>query len=174
MPRGEPCYESIPKAKAPRNPFLLLVHLDIIILLALTAIVCAVYYGFTATISALYVTAYPFLSETEIGLCFLAVGGGMIIGSTCNGKILDWEYRKFAKMAAKAKNPAENGPELKDIVAKQTIAGDFPIEKARLRLLPILIIILVACCAGYGWCVEKQVNLAGPLVLQFIGTTTPS
>ncbi|KAG6866038.1 hypothetical protein C0991_009135, partial [Blastosporella zonata] len=126
--RGESCYESIPKAKTPRNPFLLLVNVDIIILLTLTAIVCAVYYGFTATVSTLYVTAYPFLSQTEIGLCFLAIGGGMVIGSTCNGKLLDWEYRRFAKKATKAKSASEK-TQLNEVLAKQTIAENFPIEQ---------------------------------------------
>lgn len=37
-------------------------------------IIYSVFYGVTATISTLFEEAYPFLSETDIGLCFLAIG----------------------------------------------------------------------------------------------------
>ncbi|KAK0500560.1 major facilitator superfamily domain-containing protein [Armillaria luteobubalina] len=53
------------------------------------------------------------------------------------------------------------------------IDDNFPIEKARLRLVPLSMLIFAACCAGYGWCVQKRVNLSGPLLLQVtIGFTT--
>ncbi|KAF8922085.1 major facilitator superfamily domain-containing protein [Mucidula mucida] len=53
-----------------------------------------------------------------------------------------------------------------DIRTEQGVAQDFPIEKARLRLVPYLMLAMTASLAGYGWCVEKKVNLAGPLLLQ--------
>jgi hypothetical protein len=34
-----------------------------------------------------------------------------------------------------------------------------------MRLMPILLAFFVAFCAAYGWCVEKRVNIAGPLAL---------
>lgn len=153
---GEPCFDSVPTTKTPRNPFLLLAHVDITILLGLNAIVCAVYYGFIATISTLFVVAYPHLSETEIGLCYLGIGGGMAIGSSLNGKMLDWEYGRISKQTGLATD------------LSQERDGKYPIENARLRLLPILVLLLVVCCAGYGWCIENKVNIAGPLILQFL------
>lgn len=162
-PKGEPYFASIPSAKPSRNPFRLLANIDIIILLSLNAIVCSVFYAFTATISTLFVVAYPYLSETEIGLCFLAIGGGMAIGSSLNGKMLDWEYRRFSKV--NTGTPTAGGiPE--DTSQKHYVSTNFPIEKARLRALPILVNLLAACCAGYGWCIAKQVNIAGPVILQ--------
>lgn len=127
--RGEPCYESVSPSKGIQNPFRLLVHVDIIILLSLTALVCAVYYGYTATISTLFVTAYPFLSETEIGLCYLAIGGGMAIGSVCNGKLLDWEFRRLSEKN-RSRQSEENDPErLKVPGSKQNVPLHFPIEQ---------------------------------------------
>ena len=70
---------------------------DILVLLMLNAIVCAIYYGFIASLSTLFTTAYPFLNSTTIGLCFLGGGGGMSIGSWGNGRYLDWEYRRVSK-----------------------------------------------------------------------------
>jgi len=125
-PKGEPCYDSIPSAKPSRNPFRLLAHTDIIILLFLNAIVCAVFYAFTATISTLFIVAYPYLSETEIGLCFLAIGGGMAIGSSLNGKILDWEYREFSKKLKVGSQTVDEEPS-----QKHHVSSNFPIEKVR-------------------------------------------
>jgi len=34
--------------------------------------------------------------------------------------------------------------------------------------MPYLIIVMAAACAGYGWCLERRVNIAVPLILQFI------
>ncbi|KAG6885262.1 hypothetical protein C0993_003952 [Termitomyces sp. T159_Od127] len=166
---GEPCHESVSPTKGMQNPLRLMVHVDIIILLALTGLVCAVYYGYIATISTLFVTAYPFLSETAIGLCYLAVGGGMAIGSICHGKLLDWEFRNYSEKV-RLRQSAEKSPEpFKTPGSKQNIPLHFPIEQARLRAIPPLLILLVACSAGYGWCIEKKVHLAAPLIIQVIG-----
>jgi hypothetical protein len=84
-------------AKVFRNPFRLFLQLDILLLLALNAIVFAVFYGINASISSLFSAAYPFLDETKIGLCYLAVGGGMAMSSLIIGRVLDWEYQTFRK-----------------------------------------------------------------------------
>ncbi|GLB35921.1 putative MFS general substrate transporter [Lyophyllum shimeji] len=86
----------------------------------------------------------------------------MAIGSSLNGKMLDWEYRRFSKQIG----TQTTGEPTEDASQKHQVSANFPIEKARLRALPILIILLVACCGGYGWCVARQVNIAGPLMLQ--------
>jgi hypothetical protein len=88
-----------PQAKPPRNPLRLLMNADILVLLILNSIVCAIYYGFIASLSTLFMDAYPFLTSTTIGLCFLGIGGGMSIGSWGNGRYLDWEYRRVSKKA---------------------------------------------------------------------------
>jgi hypothetical protein len=95
---------AIAPPKIPRNPFLLFLNPDVDVLLIISAIACAVYYGVIATISTSFAATYPYLNETTIGLCFLAVGGGMAIGSFISGRVLDIEYRKF-KEAAKSQLP---------------------------------------------------------------------
>ena len=82
-----------------RNPFRLFLHPDILLLLTLNAITNAVSYGVNISISTLFSAAYPFLDETKLGLCYLAIGGGMIIGSSIIGYVLDWEYQTFRKRA---------------------------------------------------------------------------
>lgn len=148
-----------------QNPFRLFLNIDVLILLAINAIICSVYYGVIATMSTLLKPAYPFLNETTIGLCFLADGGGMILGSSIAGRVLDREYRTF-KAQEKYKMASDNfGIQVESRNAKD---DSFPIEKARLRLLPYNIVLLAAACAAYGWCLQKRVNIAGPLILQMI------
>lgn len=53
------------------NPLRLLTYPDITILLFFNGIIYSVFYGVTASISTLFHEAYPSLSETDIGLCFL-------------------------------------------------------------------------------------------------------
>ena len=89
------------KAKAFRNPIRLFLQPDILLLLALNAIVFAIFIGINASISSLFSAAYPFLNETKIGLCYLAIGGGMIISTPIMGRVLDWEYQTFRKRAEK-------------------------------------------------------------------------
>jgi hypothetical protein len=36
-------------------------------------------------------------------------------------------------------------------------------------MLPVITTVLVLCCAGYGWCIQQQVNIAAPLIIQTIG-----
>lgn len=157
-----------PPPKPIQNPLLIFKHLDIVVLLLFNGVSYAAYYAVTATIAILFQTSYPFLSETEIGLCFLAIGSGSALGCLGIGKTLDWEYQQIRRkrenhmrLDLEKKIPV-NGDSWKDI--------DFPIEKARLRSMPIYLGVFAACCVGYGWSLEKVAPLAVPLVIQFIST----
>ncbi|KAI9726106.1 MAG: hypothetical protein M1834_009422 [Cirrosporium novae-zelandiae] len=139
------------------NPFILLTYPDIIVTLLFTGVVYAVNYTITATISSSFAKAYPYLSSTDLGLCYLSSGGGMLVGSTVNGKILDREYRTIKTGIAREKGAdLEKGDD------------DFPIEYARLRTMPINLGIFIICAIGWGWCLDKKVSIAGPLVLQIV------
>lgn len=138
-----------------RNPFHLLKQPDVFLLLFFNGIVAAVFFGVVASISTVFHETYPYLNETELGLCFLSIGGGLIIGSTLSGRLLDWDFQRIKESLAAGSE--KDG---------QTFHDDqFPIEKARLRLIPIFVAIYTASCVGYGWCIEKKVNIAGPLIL---------
>jgi predicted secreted protein len=116
---------NIPPKKKPQNPFKLFAKPDILLLLIINALICAVFYGVIASISTLFDNTYDFLDVTTIGLCFLGIGGGMAIGSSLNGKLMDmWferEKQKFARdMAASGKQVDMND------LAKNP---DFPLER---------------------------------------------
>jgi hypothetical protein len=138
------------------NPFRIFTYPDVIVSLIFTGVVYAVNYTITATISSAFADAYTYLSETDLGLCYLSTGGGMIIGSSLTGKLLDREYKSFKTRIELEKSSDDlSGDE------------DFPIELVRLRTMPYHLVLFVACVIGWGWCLEKKVPIAGPLALQF-------
>lgn len=114
----------IPK-KPFQNPFTLFAKPDIVLLLLVSALVCAVFYGIIASISSLFDRTYG-LDATKIGLCFLAMGGGMAIGSSINGRLLDkWyemEKERFVKNASK-------DPEKQIDMKALTKLPEFPLER---------------------------------------------
>ncbi len=148
--------------RVPIQPFRLLTYPDVLLSLLFTGLVYAINYTITATISSSFAVAYPFLSETAIGLCYLPTGGGMIVGSTVTGSVLDREYSRVQRdwVVARGRDP-------------QGI--DFPKEYARLRLMPLLVAVFAACVFAWGFCIQYRAPLAVPLVLQFVlGATSIS
>ncbi|KAG6330132.1 hypothetical protein ID866_8957 [Astraeus odoratus] len=147
------------------NPLRILTYLDVSVLLVFNATQYAVFYAFTATISTLFPSAYPYLNETEIGLCFLASGSGTIVGGYGIGKIMDRDYRLLKEKLSREREAATGTP-----VRSEEIISDenFPIEKVRMKTMPVQLLLCVMCCVSYGWCLQQRVSIAVPLVLQFI------
>ncbi|KAK7006037.1 MFS general substrate transporter [Favolaschia claudopus] len=141
-----------------QNPLLLLLHADIALLLLINGIVYSVFYGVVASISSVFHEAYPQLSETDLGLCFITLGGGQLVGSWFCGRLLDWDYQRL-RLALKEPN-VEQVDE-----ASGKVDDSFPIEKARLRLLPTFLAFYVVSCIGYGWCIDKRTHMSAPLIL---------
>lgn len=161
--------QGIVSVRAPRqplkNPFGIFTHSDVLILLLLSATLYAMFYPFVTTLSTLFQLAYPYLNEADIGLCYLAPSSAAIIGGYVHGKTLDRSYRLL-----KEKWIHEREALTGMLVRLEDITSDenFPIEIVRMKTIPIQLLVCVACCVGYGWCLQYKVNLAVPLVLQFI------
>lgn len=89
----------------------------------------------------------------------------MAFGSVIGGRALDKDYRRIKqKLEEKARVDPESKIRPEDVVKEE----NFPLEYARLRLVPVYFAVYVAACIGYGWCLDKKVNIAGPLILQII------
>ncbi|KAH7886869.1 major facilitator superfamily domain-containing protein [Phlebopus sp. FC_14] len=147
------------------NPLRILTYLDVVNLLIFNGIIYAIFYAVIATISTSFEATYSFLNETDIGLCYLAVGGGTIIGGLTTGRLLDRDYKHFKeKLVREAQANSEDPVRAQDITKDE----NFPIEEARMRMVPFQLAIYTLCVAGYGWCLQTKVNLAAPLVLQII------
>jgi hypothetical protein len=126
-----------------------------VLLLTITGVVCALFYAVITTISSLFAANYPFLTETEIGLCFLPNGIGSACGTVMTGRLADFEYRRAKKKFS------EN--------SSSGVDNEFPVERARLRYSPIYVMALVAAAIGYGWSIQEQVHISVPLICTFIG-----
>ncbi|KAI8069490.1 putative MFS multidrug transporter [Gongronella butleri] len=125
----------------------------------------AVYYAvwqMTITaMSSLFESRYG-LNEFQVGLTFIANGVGSMIGTLVTGKILDIDYRRV-KNKHDARLGCENG-------ATISHEADFPLEKARLRLVPIFSTIQCLSILLFGWTIQfpEQVHIAVPIVSTFI------
>lgn len=102
----------------------------------------------------------------------------MMAGSVAVGRFLDWEYGRVGRALGKRKEIDNNeGKQAEVGVGDNARGGDrrkeveagFPIEKARLRTMPFILMTFIGCVVGYGWCLQAKVNMAGPLLLQIVG-----
>lgn len=123
----------------------------------------AVWYQVLSTTSTQLKDVYD-LSQTLIGVAFLANGAGCLLSSFTSGWVMDRDYRIVTKQLANeggtVVDPKNKPKDMNDLRA-------FPIEHARLRSAPYPFIVFCACTIGYGWSLESKVSIAIPLILQF-------
>jgi hypothetical protein len=159
-----------PPRKEFTNPLYMFTYPDVFILLVFNGTYYAVMYGVTASLATIFSRVYPYLNQTDLGLCFLAMGGGMFAGTVFSGKLMDSHYRKVRDDLMRQ---ARIDPE--DVNHKALAEdGSFPIEKARLQAVPYIIFVYTVCVIGYGWSLQSGVCIAVPLILQFISKFLPA
>ncbi|KAG8960376.1 hypothetical protein FRC05_006960 [Tulasnella sp. 425] len=152
------------------NPFLLFKEPDVIFILAANGLVYGLVVGIQASSSLLFQRAYPSLSLSEIGLCFLPLGVGCLISSLVTGKFLDWQYKRDRRSwETRKKRERQEAGEKVDAPWSKEDELTFPIERSRLKLGTYYTICVCAVTIGYGWVLDKYGPLAVALVLQFIG-----
>ncbi|KAJ8133345.1 hypothetical protein O1611_g286 [Lasiodiplodia mahajangana] len=152
--------QATPVAKTTRidlaGPFRILFSKQAAPIIVFLGIYYAVWQMTITAMSTLFQSNYG-LTETETGLTYIANGVGSIIGTLITGKILDADYRRV-----KNKHEAQghrDGSEL----------STFPIEKARLRLVPIFAGLQCASVLVFGWTIQysKRVHIAVPIITTF-------
>jgi hypothetical protein len=138
---------------------------EIFVLLIFNGTIYAVMYSITASLAVIFEKVYPYLNQTEIGLCFIPMGLGMFVCSLLSGRVLDSYYRKIRdELIRQTQTDSEMH------VDPEAIEKDpsFPIEKARLQILPWVVFVYTTCVIGYGWALQLRVTIVVPLILQFI------
>jgi MFS family permease len=148
-------------------PMVYLFEKDIATLLAWGAVAYTAWSMVTSSTTTLLLHSFPFLTQWQIGLCFLPNGLGCICGSLSTSWLLDHSFRH-----AQARFKEEHGiPEHESVVRR----SDFPGVKVRLRHVPLFSVILIVSLVLYGPSFEINdlhkyfvANLAAPLILQFI------
>jgi hypothetical protein len=156
--------------KQSMNPFRLFLEKDIICMLVANGLVYGLFVGVQASASLLFQSAYPFLTQSDIGLCFLPLGLGAIFSSFGIGKVLDYQYKKdrAAWERRKRQSRVDAGQEKSDAPFSVEEECEFPIERARLTWAMRFTAVLVVFTVGFGWAVDKKVSLAVPLIFTFI------
>lgn len=155
-----------PKARCPHKklpnflePFLVLRYPDISISLVINGLFTSIMYCFMTTTPTHFTTIYG-LNELQVGLCYLPYGLGCVIGSLVSGRLLNRDFRAIARKQGIAPD---------EIKKSGKLALDYPIHRARLRSAWGLMIFGIAVTIVYGWTLYKEVHLAVPVILQFLG-----
>ncbi|KAJ3579381.1 hypothetical protein NPX13_g1182 [Xylaria arbuscula] len=138
------------------GPFRILFSKQAAPIIVFLGVYYAVWQMSITAMSTLFQSNYG-LTETEIGLTYIANGVGSIIGTLVTGKILDADYRRV-----KHKHEAQASQDDPD-------NATFPLEKARLRLVPIFAGLQCASILVFGWTIQysRRVHIAVPIITTF-------
>ncbi|KAI1848809.1 hypothetical protein JX266_005237 [Neoarthrinium moseri] len=150
------------------GPFRILLNKTAAPIVVFLAIHYAVWQMSITAMSSLFTDRYG-LTETQVGLTFIANGVGSMVGTLVTGRILDVDYRRVkAKHEGQStprptSNPQDNDPERLPVKA-------FPLEKARLRLVPVFSVLQCLSILLFGWSIQypRSVHIAVPIVSTFI------
>ncbi|KAJ1302720.1 hypothetical protein OPQ81_003035 [Rhizoctonia solani] len=161
---------------------------DILLVLVSTGIIYSLFYSVTTTTSPLFLSTYPYLTQSTVGLCFIAYGVGGALGSILIGRLLDYDWRKMEKSIISSaastskqiedeQNKTEQGEhttiQARDSQKETSTAAKLdkqvlPIEHTRLKRVPILFVLELGASIGYGWSIQQKAHIAVPLMLQFV------
>ncbi|KAL7796087.1 major facilitator superfamily domain-containing protein [Trichoderma ceciliae] len=151
------------------GPFRILISKHATPIIVFLSIYYAVWQMSITAMSTLFEQNYN-LKETQIGLTFIANGVGSMVGTLITGKLLDKDYKsvKATYDARVAHTDLENGSELTRSISRTE--DDFPIEKARLRLIPLFSVIQCLSILLFGWTIQypHRVHIAVPIISTFI------
>lgn len=109
-----------------------------------------------AAIPDLYREAYG-LDELTIGFCYISNGAGSLIASLTMGRVVDWNFRRYAKAVGMTITPG-----------KQQDLSNFPIERVRIQVLIPAHICAIFGVVIFGWTLHFRTSIAGPEVALFI------
>ncbi|CZT45488.1 related to dityrosine transporter [Rhynchosporium secalis] len=128
---------------------------DMAVVLIYNSLIYTAFYDVVASIPQLFSEIYGY-NDLQIGLCYIPFGCGCALASIINGKLLDGNYERVARKIGFTID-RKHGDDLRH----------FPIERARLEIIWPILYFGLACNLCYGWVLEKNANLAAPLILQF-------
>lgn len=150
------------------GPFRILIRKQAIFLLIFLAVHYAVWQMSITAMSTLFSTSYG-LSEKQIGLTFIANGAGSMIGTLLTGKILDLDYRRVQAGITASSTASENQePQTRASSRASENESSFPLERARLRLLPLFSLLQSASILVFGWTINYTVHISVPIISTFV------
>ncbi|RCH91251.1 hypothetical protein CU097_009261 [Rhizopus azygosporus] len=115
------------------------------LLTAYNTVIFASLYFLNPTITDTFKTIYGY-SEWKVGLCYLSLGGGFMIGSVLSGRHSDYVLAKLSKKSGGRK-----------VVSEMRLQAAIP----SFIFIPIGYLI-------YGWTTEKKIGVYAPLIGLFV------
>ena len=140
----------------PLNALRVVFEKDLAMLFLYGTLVYLVFILICATLSTEFAAIYHY-NNMEIGLCYLPYGLGCCCAAVFQSYVIDWNYRRIARKIGFTID-YHKGDDL----------SAFPIERARLQPVIPILLVGIASTICYGWVLQAETHLAGPLVLLFI------
>ena len=142
------------------GPLLICLDPETAIILFSLSVIYSGFYVVSTTLTVQFHNIYG-LSSTVQGLLFIPQAVGTICATLTNSRTVDWNFKRHALKAGLEVDRRKQGEMLK-----------MPVERARLEVgFPFLISGAIFIII-YGWLLEAQVHIAGPIiVLGLIGYT---
>ncbi|KAF9886112.1 hypothetical protein FE257_012047 [Aspergillus nanangensis] len=111
-----------------------------------------------STLPALLERKYNY-NALQVGLCYIPYAVGGLVTRWSVGTIADWNFRRHAH---------KNGVEIQQNKQSQRQLQQIPLEKARLQITIPMMYYSCVCILGYGWIMNYNVHVAGPLIILFL------
>jgi hypothetical protein len=128
----------------PLHSLKILLRKDNAIVVLANGLMYTVYACNIATLSTLCIEIYE-LNEWQAGLIYLPFGLGGTVSTFLSGWLLDNTYRNSRTRMGLSTDKVR-GDDL----------DDFPIEKARLRVMWFPMVVIGVCVVGYGWVLDRK------------------
>jgi MFS family permease len=145
-----------PKRPTPLDSIRVAMEKETAAIIAFTTLLFCGYTSVLSTLPSQLEHKYRF-NALQVGLCYISYGAGSLTSRWTIGRLIDWNFRRHAR---------KQGIEV--IKNRQVDLTLVPVEKARLQItFPVIYCVSVAII-GYGWLMNYQVNLAGPLIMLFL------
>lgn len=152
------------------GPFKILITKHACPIIIFLAIYYAVWQMSITAMSSLFKSRYG-LTEIQIGLTFIANGVGSMVGTLITGRILDFDYRKVKTSFESRLSPQDVGSGAANNSTRAVVDQEnFPLEKARLRLVPVFSSLQCLSILLFGWTIQypDHVHIAVPIISTFI------
>ncbi|KAI1391443.1 multidrug resistance protein [Hypoxylon trugodes] len=140
----------------PLKSLTILIRKDNAVIIFGCGLLYVVYTCINASLSVLFIDIYN-LNQWQAGIIYLPFGLGGMVSTFFSGPLLDTAYRK-----ARVKRGLSTDKVVGDDL------DDFPIEKARLSVIWIPLIVTTASIVAFGWTLHYHHHIAIPLSLQFV------
>lgn len=140
----------------PLKSLRILARRDNAIIILAAGMLYVIYTCINTSLSILFIDIYS-LNQWQAGLIYLPFGIGGIVSTFFSGLLIDKAYRN-ARTARGLSTDKAVGDDL----------DTFPVEKARLSVVWIPMLMTICSVVAFGWVLHYQQHIAVPLCLQFV------